>query len=333
MKNILITGGAGFIGSHLVKRFVHNYPDYNIYNIDNLTYAGSLKNVKEIENKKNYFFLKLDINNHKEILKLFKDKKISDVIHLAAESHVDRSIESSFEFAKTNVLGTLSLLEACKKSWNLTSQNNFFYHISTDEVYGSLNKEDCPFTEASNFAPSSPYSASKASSDLLVEAWGKTYDLRYLITNCSNNFGPRQFCEKLVPKVILNCINKEKIPIYGSGLNIRDWLFVGDHIDAILSLYDKGLFINDRFNIGGGHEVTNIEMVKAILQILDKKYGFKDSEQLIEYVKDRKGHDFRYSIDSAKLETATGWKPATSFNQQLEITVKWYVENSDWWSG
>ena len=326
MKNILITGGAGFIGSHLVKRFVHNYPDYNIYNIDNLTYAGSLKNVKEIENKKNYFFLKLDINNHKEILKLFKDKKISDVIHLAAESHVDRSIESSFEFAKTNVLGTLSLLEACKKSWNLTAQNNFFYHISTDEVYGSLGLEGS-FNEKTKYDPNSPYSASKASSDHFVRAYNKTYGLPILISNCSNNYGPFQHNEKLIPNIINSLLKGRKIPIYGDGKNIRDWLFVDDHCDAIELIFTKGKN-GETYNIGGGYEISNIDLAQLIIKIFDKiklnPSGL--SKNLIEFVNDRPGHDFRYSIDFSKIKNSLGWKPKTNFEEGILKTINYYLK-------
>ena len=326
MKNILITGGAGFIGSHLVKRFVHNYPDYNIYNIDNLTYAGSLKNVKEIENKKNYFFLKLDINNHKEILKLFKDKKISDVIHLAAESHVDRSIESSFEFAKTNVLGTLSLLEACKKSWNLTSQNNFFYHISTDEVYGSLGLEGS-FNEKTKYDPNSPYSASKASSDHFVRAYNKTYGLPILISNCSNNYGPFQHNEKLIPNIINSLLKGRKIPIYGDGKNIRDWLFVDDHCDAIELIFTKGKN-GETYNIGGDFEISNIDLAYTIIKIFDKKksYPVGFSNKQIEFVNDRPGHDFRYSIDFSKIKNSLGWKPKTNFEEGILKTINYYLK-------
>ena len=326
MKNILITGGAGFIGSHLVKRFVHNYPDYNIYNVDNLTYAGSLKNVKEIENKKNYFFLKFDNNNHKEILKLFKDKKISDVIHLAAESHVDRSIESSFEFAKTNVLGTLSLLEACKKSWNLTSQNNFFYHISTDEVYGSLGLEGS-FNEKTKYDPNSPYSASKASSDHFVRAYNKTYGLPILISNCSNNYGPFQHNEKLIPNIINSLLKGRKIPIYGDGKNIRDWLFVDDHCDAIELIFTKGKN-GETYNIGGDFEISNIDLAHTIIKIFDKikSYPVGFSNKLIEFVEDRAGHDFRYAINHNKITNELGWKPKTKFNDGIRKTVDWYLK-------
>ena len=326
MKNILITGGAGFIGSHVVKRFVNNYPNYNIYNIDNLTYAGTLDNLKDIEDKKNYFFFKIDINNHKEILKLFIDKNITDVIHLAAESHVDKSIESSFEFAKTNVLGTLSLLEACRKIWEQPFENNIFYHISTDEVYGELGLKGS-FNEKSNYHPNSPYSASKASSDHFVRAYYKTHRLPILISNCSNNYGPFQHTEKLIPN-ILNClIKRKKIPIYGNGKNIRDWLFVDDHCDAIELIFKEGL-IGETYNIGGGYEISNINLAKLIIKIFDEKNlsptGF--SEKLLEFVDDRAGHDFRYAIDHSKITNKLGWKPKTNFNDGLNETIKWFLK-------
>ena len=326
MKNILITGGAGFIGSHIIKRFVHNYPDYNIYNVDNLTYAGSLNNVKEIENKKNYFFFKIDINNHKKILKLFKEKNISDVIHLAAESHVDRSIESSFEFAKTNVLGTLSLLEACKKSWNLSSKNNFFYHISTDEVYGSLGLEGS-FNEKTKYDPNSPYSASKASSDHFVRAYNKTYGLPILISNCSNNYGPFQHNEKLIPNIINSLLKGRKIPIYGDGKNIRDWLFVDDHCDAIELIFTKGKN-GETYNIGGGYEISNIDLAQLIIKIFDeiKLKPSGSSKNLIEFVNDRPGHDFRYSIDFSKIKNSLGWKPKTNFEEGILKTINYYLK-------
>ena len=327
MKNILITGGAGFIGSHIIKRFVHNYPDYNIYNVDNLTYAGSLNNVKEIENKKNYFFFKIDINNHKKILKLFKEKNISDVIHLAAESHVDRSIESSFEFAKTNVLGTLSLLEACKKSWNLSSKNNFFYHISTDEVYGSLGLEGS-FNEKTKYDPNSPYSASKASSDHFVRAYNKTYGLPILISNCSNNYGPFQHNEKLIPNIINSLLKGRKIPIYGDGKNIRDWLFVDDHCDAIELIFTKGKN-GETYNIGGGYEISNIDLAQLIIKIFDeiKLKPSGSSKNLIEFVNDRPGHDFRYSIDFSKIKNSLGWKPKTNFEEGILKTINYYLKS------
>tara|TARA_B100001063_G_scaffold197302_1_gene189525 strand:+ start:39525 stop:40511 length:987 start_codon:yes stop_codon:yes gene_type:complete len=325
MKNILITGGAGFIGSHVVKRFVNNYPNYNIYNIDNLTYAGNLNNLNLIANKKNYFFFKIDINNHKDILKLFIDKNITDVIHLAAESHVDKSIENSFEFAKTNVLGTLSLLEASKKSWDLSSKNNLFYHISTDEVYGSLGLNGS-FSEISRYNPNSPYSASKASSDHFVRAYHKTYGLRTLISNCSNNYGPFQHQEKLIPN-ILNCLTKgRKIPIYGDGKNIRDWLYVEDHCDAIELIFNNGI-VGETYNIGGDYEISNIDLVKMIIKIFDelKSNPTESSNKLIKFIDDRLGHDFRYAIDFSKLKEELGWKPKTNFDTGIKETINWYI--------
>ena len=325
MKNILITGGAGFIGSHLVKRFVKNYPNYNIYNVDNLTYAGNLNNLKEIESKRNYSFFKIDINNHKEILKLFKDKEITDVIHLAAESHVDKSIKNSFEFAKTNVLGTLSLLEACRKSWIQTHNNNIFYHISTDEVYGSLGL-DGSFNEDSRYDPNSPYSASKASSDHFVRAYHKTYRLQTLISNCSNNFGPSQHYEKFIPN-ILNCLkNERKISIYGDGMNIRDWLYVEDHCEAIELIFNKGV-AGETYNIGGDCEISNIDLAHTIIKIFDeiKSYPVGFSNKLIEFVKDRAGHDFRYAINHTKITNELGWKPKTKFDDGIRKTIDWYL--------
>lgn len=326
MKNILITGGAGFIGSHLVKRFVKKYPDYNIYNFDSLTYAGNLDNLREIENKKNYNFFKIDINDHKEIVELFRSKEISDVIHLAAESHVDKSIESSYEFAKTNVLGTLSLLEACRKIWKQPYKNNIFYHISTDEVYGSLGF-DGSFNEKSKYDPNSPYSASKASSDHFVRAYYKTHKLPILISNCSNNYGPFQHKEKLIPNILNSLIRRKKIPIYGNGKNIRDWLFVDDHCDAIELIFEKGL-MGETYNIGGGYEISNIELAKLIIKIFDEKnlnpVGF--SEKHIHFVDDRAGHDFRYAIDNSKINKELGWRPKTNFNDGINETINWYLK-------
>ncbi len=325
MKNILITGGAGFIGSHVVKRFVNNYPNYNIYNIDNLTYAGNLENLKEIKDKKNYFFFKIDINNHKEVLKLFFDKNITDVIHLAAESHVDKSIESSFEFAKTNVLGTVSLLEACRNLWDLNSKNNIFYHISTDEVFGSLGMNGS-FNEISKYDPNSPYSASKASSDHFVRAYHKTYGLPILISNCSNNYGPNQHIEKLIPNIINSLIKQKKIPIYGDGKNIRDWLFVDDHCDAIELIFNKGKN-GETYNVGGDHEISNIDLAKSIIKIYDeinlKQPGI--SKKLIQFVSDRPGHDFRYAIDFSKIKNTLGWIPKTNFDIGIRETINWYI--------
>ena len=325
MKNILITGGAGFIGSHVVKRFVNKYPNYNIYNVDNLTYAGNLSNLKDLEDKKNYFFFKIDIKNHNEILKLFVDKKITDVIHLAAESHVDKSIENSFEFAKTNVLGTLSLLEASKISWDLSSKNNIFYHISTDEVYGSLGLEGS-FTEYSKYDPNSPYSASKASSDHFVRAYHKTYGLPILISNCSNNYGPNQHAEKMIPNIINSLLKQIKIPIYGDGKNIRDWLYVDDHCDAIELIFNNGN-CGETYNIGGNYEISNIDLANIIIKIFDeiKLNNSGASNKLIEFVSDRPGHDFRYAIDFSKIKKQLGWTPKTNFYKGIRETINWYI--------
>ncbi len=325
MKNILITGGAGFIGSHVVKRFVNKYPNYNIYNVDNLTYAGNLNNLKDLEDKKNYFFFKIDIKNHNEILKLFYDKKITDVIHLAAESHVDKSIENSFEFAQTNVLGTLSLLEASKISWDLSSKNNIFYHISTDEVYGSLGLEGS-FTEYSKYDPNSPYSASKASSDHFVRAYHKTYGLPILISNCSNNYGPNQHAEKMIPNIINSLLKQIKIPIYGDGKNIRDWLYVDDHCDAIELIFNNGN-CGETYNIGGNYEISNIDLANTIIKIFDeiKLNDSGTSNKLIEFVSDRPGHDFRYAIDFSKIKKQLGWTPKTNFDKGIRETINWYI--------
>ena len=325
MKNILITGGAGFIGSYVVKRFVNKYPNYNIYNVDNLTYAGNLSNLKDLEDEKNYFFFKIDIKNHNEILKLFVDKKITDVIHLAAESHVDKSIENSFEFAETNVLGTLSLLEASKISWDLSSKNNIFYHISTDEVYGSLGLEGS-FTEYSKYDPNSPYSASKASSDHFVRAYHKTYGLPILISNCSNNYGPNQHAEKMIPNIINSLLKQIKIPIYGDGKNIRDWLYVDDHCDAIELIFNNGN-CGETYNIGGNYEISNIDLANIIIKIFDeiKLNNSGTSNKLIEFVSDRPGHDFRYAIDFSKIKKELGWTPKTNFDKGIRETINWYI--------
>ena len=325
MKNILITGGAGFIGSHVVKRFVNKYPNYNIYNVDNLTYAGNLSNLKVLEDKKNYFFFKIDIKNHNEILKLFVDKKITDVIHLAAESHVDKSIENSFEFAETNVLGTLSLLEASKISWDLSSKNNIFYHISTDEVYGSLGLEGS-FNEYSKYDPNSPYSASKASSDHFVRAYHKTYGLPILISNCSNNYGPNQHPEKMIPNIINSLLKQIKIPIYGDGKNIRDWLYVDDHCDAIELIFNNGN-CGETYNIGGNYEISNIDLANIIIKIFDeiRLDNSGTSNKLIEFVSDRPGHDFRYAIDFSKIKKELGWTPKTNFDKGIRETINWYI--------
>jgi len=325
MKNVLITGGAGFIGSHLVKFFVKNYPDYNIINIDNLTYAGDLNNLKEIEDQPNYKFIKQDICNFSEIKKIFINEKIDSVIHLAAESHVDRSISDPFSFAKTNVLGTLSLLQASKISWNSDFKNKLFYHVSTDEVYGTLGKEGL-FTENTPYDPHSPYSASKASSDHFVRAFYDTYKLPIVLSNCSNNYGPNQYPEKLIPLFINNIINNNSIPIYGDGKNIRDWLYVKDHISAIDLIFHNSK-IGKTYNIGGNNEISNNEIAKILIKKIDKKLGRKHGEsiKLIQYVDDRLGHDRRYAIDSSKIKKELGWEPKYTFDKGIDKTIDWYI--------
>ncbi len=324
-KNILITGGAGFIGSHVVKRFVSKYPKYNIINIDKLTYAGDLKNVVEVQNKKNYFFENVDICNYDKILKIFESYKISHIINLAAESHVDRSIEDPFIFAKSNVLGTLSLLNAAKTYWKNNFKNKLFYHISTDEVYGSLGKTGL-FKETTPYDPHSPYSASKASSDHFVRSFNDTYGLPTLISNCSNNFGPNQYPEKLIPVVIKNIIDGNNIPIYGDGKNIRDWLYVENHVDAIDIIFNSTKY-GETYNVGGYNELTNVDLVNILIDTIDKILGNKVgySKKLISYVKDRPGHDLRYAIDSTKIKKELGWVPNISFEAGIENTVRWYL--------
>jgi len=326
MKNVLITGGAGFIGSHLVKFFVKNYPDYNIINIDNLTYAGDLNNLREIEDQPNYRFIKQDICNFSEAKKIFINEKIDSVIHLAAESHVDRSISDPFSFAKTNVLGTLSLLQASKISWKDDFKNKLFYHVSTDEVYGTLGKEGL-FTEKTPYDPHSPYSASKASSDHFVRAFYDTYNLPIVVSNCSNNYGPNQYPEKLIPLFINNIINNNPIPIYGDGENIRDWLYVKDHISAIDLIFHNSK-IGKTYNIGGNNEISNNEIAKILIKKIDKKLGRKHGEsiKLIKYVDDRLGHDKRYAIDSSKIKNELGWEPKYTFDKGIDKTIDWYIE-------
>ena len=327
MKNILITGGAGFIGSHLVKFFVKNYPKYNIINLDNLTYASNLNNLREVENKPNYKFIKQDICNYQKIIEILKNHKIDSIINFAAESHVDRSIEDPFSFAKTNVLGTLSLLQACKNYWKNKLGNKLFYHISTDEVYGSLG-ENGLFTENSPYEPHSPYSASKASSDHFVRAFYDTYKLPIVISNCSNNFGPGQYPEKLIPLFISNIINNKCIPIYGDGKNIRDWLYVDDHVLAIDLIFHKSK-IGKSYNIGGSNEINNNEIANILISKLDKKLNRKKGEsmKLIKYVNDRLGHDRRYAIDSSKIENELGWSPKYTFEIGINKTIDWYLSN------
>ena len=329
-RNILVTGGAGFIGSHVVRLLVNKYPKYHIINMDVLTYAGNLENLNDIEYKENYSFVKCDICDYKQVKQVFADFKIDSVIHLAAESHVDRSIENPFSFALTNVMGTLSLLQAAKSYWNENFMDKVFYHVSTDEVYGSLGDEGF-FTENTNYDPHSPYSASKASSDHFVRAFSDTYDLPILISNCSNNYGSFQFPEKLIPLFINNIINNKPLPVYGKGENVRDWLFVNDHARAIDLIFHKGK-LGDTYNIGGFNEWKNIDLIKVIIKTVDRMLEREEgsSEKLITYVTDRAGHDLRYAIDSSKLKNELGWEPSLQFEEGIEKTVKWYLENKKW---
>ncbi|MEO8515899.1 MAG: dTDP-glucose 4,6-dehydratase [Flavobacterium sp.] len=330
MKNILITGGAGFIGSHVVRRFVQNYPNYHIFNLDALTYAGNLENIKDIENAPNYTFLKGDIVDEAYINNIFEKYKFDGVLHLAAESHVDRSIEDPLSFVKTNVIGTMNLLNAARKLWKDNMEGKRFYHISTDEVYGSLGAEGL-FTETTSYDPNSPYSASKASSDHFVRAYGETYGLPYVLTNCSNNYGPFHFPEKLIPLFINNIINNKPLPVYGDGNYTRDWLFVKDHAVAIDLVFHDGKN-HETYNIGGFNEWKNIDLVKLLCSVMDKKLGRSEGEsaQLITYVKDRPGHDLRYAIDASKINRELGWKPSVTFEEGLEQTIDWYLANTDW---
>jgi len=329
-KTILITGGAGFIGSHVVRRFVKKYPDYLVVNADKLTYAGNLENITDIESSENYRFEKTDIVNKQSVLDLFTRYSFDGVIHLAAESHVDRSITGPDEFVFTNIVGTLNLLNAALNSWKANYDGKLFYHISTDEVYGSLGSEGL-FTEDSSYDPRSPYSASKASSDHLVRAYHHTFGLPVVISNCSNNYGPNQFPEKLIPLAINNIKNNKPVPVYGKGENIRDWLYVEDHASAIDLIFHKGK-TGDTYNIGGNNEWKNIDLIKLLCSIMDKKLGRAagTSEKLITYVKDRPGHDMRYAIDSSKLQGELGWSPIPEFSAGLEKTVDWYLSNTKW---
>ena len=354
----MITGGAGFIGSHVVRRFVDRYPDYHIINMDKLTYAGNLANLKDIEDRPNYTFVKADICDFETVCRLFSEYSIDGVIHLAAESHVDRSIVDPFSFARTNVMGTLSLLQAARQAWEPSGWKMAhgagtepvecrFYHISTDEVYGALELT-CPegkpseisahevygddfFTEETKYQPHSPYSASKASSDHFVRAFHDTYGMPVIVTNCSNNYGPYQFPEKLIPLFINNIRHRKPLPVYGKGENVRDWLYVEDHANAIDLIFHKG-HVARTYNIGGFNEWKNIDIVKLLVRTVDRLLGREDGEDmsLITYVADRKGHDMRYAIDSSRLKSELGWEPSLQFEEGLEKTVKWYLDNQDW---
>jgi dTDP-glucose 4,6-dehydratase len=329
-KKILVTGGAGFIGSHVVRRFVNKYPEYQIYNLDVLTYAGNLENLKDIENKENYTFLHGDITDEAFIIQIFNKYQFDSVIHLAAESHVDRSIKDPLAFAKTNILGTMILLNAFKALWDNNWTTKRFYHVSTDEVYGSLGETGL-FEETTAYDPNSPYSASKASSDHFVRAYGETYGLPYVISNCSNNYGQHQFPEKLIPLFINNILNDKSLPVYGDGNYTRDWLYVVDHAIAIDLVFHEGSN-KETYNIGGFNEWKNIDLIKILCQQMDQKLGRTagSSNNLIKYVKDRPGHDLRYAIDASKISTELGWRPTVTFEEGLSKTIDWYLSNEDW---
>lgn len=330
MKNILITGGSGFIGSHLIRLFINKYPDYSIVNLDSLSYAGNPENLSDIEDKPNYHFEHADICDEVTVKKIFSNYNIDSVIHLAAESHVDRSITDPLLFIKINVLGTANLLHIAKNHWKNNYDNKLFYHVSTDEVYGSLGQEGF-FTEETAYDPRSPYSASKASSDHFVRAFHHTYNLPVVISNCSNNYGPNQFPEKLIPLFINNIIQEKKLPVYGKGINVRDWLYVKDHATAIDTIFHKGK-VSETYNIGGHNEWKNIDLIHLLIKLTDQKLGRREGHSIakIEYVTDRAGHDLRYAIDAKKLQDELDWVPSLQFEEGLSKTIDWYLENNQW---